>query len=94
MEEIELQLFKVETIGCGDFFVVSTDFNAAAKAVSDELDSQDYGYSNDRQVTRVEFLMRQRFMQNGKRALYGDNDVNHLLIDPNISEVIYLAKEG
>ena len=93
MEDMELQLFKVETTGCGDFFVVSTDFNAAAKAVSDELDSQDYGYSNDRQVTRVEFLMRQRFMSNGKRALYGDNDVNHLLIDPNISEVIYLAKE-
>ena len=79
-----MQLFKVETRGCGDFFVVSTDFNAAAKAVSDELDSQDYGYSTDRQVTRVEFLMRQRFMSNGKRALYGDNDENHLFIDPNI----------
>ena len=76
----ELQLFKVETRGCGDFLVVSTDFNAAAQAVSDELNAQDYGYSNDRVVTRVEFLMRQQWMSNGKRALYGDKNENHLLI--------------
>lgn len=84
MNDNELKLFKVETRGCGDFHVVSTDFNAAAQAVSDELNAQDYGYSNDRHVTRVEFLMRQRFMEDCRRALYGDDDENHFIIDGDI----------
>ena len=45
-----------------------------------ELNAQDYGYSGDRVVTNVEFICRETFMQNGKRALYGDNDENHLMI--------------
>lgn len=38
---MEKQLFKAETRGCGDFYVVSTTFDAAAKAVSDELNNLD-----------------------------------------------------
>ncbi len=33
-----------------------------------------------RVVTNVEFICREAFMQNGKRALYGDKDENHLMI--------------
>lgn len=75
-------LFKVTTRGCGTFHVVATSFDEAAKAVCDELDSQDYGYSGDRCVERVEKICRETFMINGKRALYGDKDENHLIICP------------
>ena len=78
------QLFKVETYRCGGFHVVATSFDNAAKAVEDELNSQDYGYSNDRRITRVESICQQVFMSNGKRALYGDGDVNHLIVSDDV----------
>lgn len=74
------QLFKVQTRGCGVFYVIATTFDYAAGEVTRELNAQDYGYSSDRVVTNVEFICRETFMQNGKRALYGDNDENHLMI--------------
>lgn len=82
------QLFKVETYGCGNFHVVATSFDNAAKAVEDELNSQDYGYSNDRRITRVESICQQVFMSNGKRALYGDGDVNHLIVADDDTEYV------
>ena len=73
-------LFKVTTRGCGTFHVIATSFDAAEQAVNGELESQDYGYSGDRCVERVEKICRETFMSNGKRALYGDKDENHLII--------------
>lgn len=81
---MEKSLFRVNTRGCGFFYVIATTFDYAAGEVTRELDAQDYGYSGDRVVTGVEFICRETFIQNGKRALYGDNDENHLMI----------AKEG
>lgn len=78
---MEKQLFKVKTRGCGDFYVVSTTFDAAAKAVGDELNNQYYGYANERLVQRVEFIARQSFMPDGQRLLSGDYDENHFIID-------------
>ena len=75
------QLFRVKTRGCGTFHVVATSFDAAAQAVSRELDSQDYGYSGDRRIEQVEYVCRQSFMTDGRRALYGDGDENHLIVD-------------
>ena len=77
---MEKSLFRVKTMGCGVFYVIATTFDNAAGEVTRELDDQDYGYSGDRVVTNVEFICRESFMQNGKRALYGDNDENHLMI--------------
>ena len=74
------QLYRVTTSGCGIFYVVGTSFDNAAKTVEDELDEQNYGYSGDRRITRVEPICQQVFMSNGKRALYGDDDTNHLII--------------
>lgn len=73
-------LFRVKTRGCGVFHVIATSFDYAAGEVTRELNAQDYGYSRDRVVTNVEFICREAFMQNGKRALYGDKDENHLMI--------------
>lgn len=77
---MEKSLFRVETRGCGVFHVIATSFDYAAGEVTRELNAQDYGYSGDRVVTNVEFICREAFMQNGKRALYGDKDENHLMI--------------
>jgi hypothetical protein len=77
---MEKSLFRVKTRGCGVFHVIATTFDSAAGEVTMELNAQDYGYSGDRVVTNVEFVCREAFMQNGKRALYGDHDENHLMI--------------
>ena len=80
VSDMEKSLFKVTTRGCGVFHVIATTFDSAAGEVRKELETQEYGYSGDRVVTNVEFICRETFMQNGKRALYGDNDENHLMI--------------
>lgn len=77
---MEKSLFRVKTRGCGVFYVIAKSFDYAAGEVTRELNAQDYGYSGDRVVTNVEFICREAFMQNGKRALYGDKDENHLMI--------------
>ena len=81
---MEKTLFRVKTRGCGVFYVIATTFDNAANEVTMELDDQDYGYSGDRVVTNVEFICRETFMQNGNRALDGDDNENNLMI----------AKEG
>lgn len=81
---MDKQLFKVGTHGCGDFHVIATSFDKAAKAVEEVLNSQDYGYSSDRRITRVESICQQVFMSNGKRALYGDGNVNHLIVSDDV----------
>lgn len=80
MENMEKALYRVTTRGCGAFYVVASSFDRAVGEVMRELNSQDYGYSAQRVVTSVDFICRQSFMANGKRALYGDNDENHLMI--------------
>lgn len=77
---MEKSLFRVKTRGCGVFYVIATTFDYAAGEVTRELNAQDYGYTVDRVVTNVEFICREQFMANGKRALYGDNEENHLMI--------------
>lgn len=77
---MDKSLFRVKTRGCGIFHVIATTFDDAAGEVTRELNDQDYGYLGDRVVTGVEFICREKFMHNGKRALYGDNDENHLMI--------------
>lgn len=62
------------------FHVVATSFDNAAQEVRRELEDQEYGFSTDRVVTNVEFICREEFMANGRRALYGENDENHLMI--------------
>lgn len=80
MDNMEKALYRVTTRGCGTFYVVASSFDYAADEVAKELNTQDYGYSDNRVVTSVNFICRQTFMSNGKRALYGDNDENHLMI--------------
>ena len=77
---MDKSLYKVSTRGCGVFYVVATTFDKAAQEVRRELNDQDYGFSSGRVVTRVDFICREQFMSNGKRALYGDNDENHLMV--------------
>ena len=77
---MEKSLFRVKTRDCGVFYVIATTFDYAAGEVTRELNAQDYGYTGGRVVTNVEFICRETFMQKGKRALYGDNDENHLMI--------------
>ena len=77
---MEKSLFRVKTRGCGVFYVIATTFDYAAGEVTRELNAQDYGFSGQRVVTSVDFICRETFMQPGKRALYGDNDENHLMI--------------
>lgn len=76
----ERNLYRVRTQGCGEFYVVATSFDSASEEVYRELNSQDYGYSFGRTVVNVELIRRQMFMSNGKQALYGDNDINKLII--------------
>lgn len=80
MDNMEKALYRVTTRGCGTFYVVTSSFDYAAVEVASELNAQDYGYSDERVVTSVNFICRQTFMSNGKRVLYGDNDDNHLMI--------------
>ena len=40
-------LYKVNTVGCGDFYVVTSSWDSAAENVKSELDNADYGYSCD-----------------------------------------------
>jgi hypothetical protein len=80
MENMEKALYRVRTRGCGIFYVIATSFDCAVDEVTNELNAQDYGFSGQRVVTSVDFICRQTFMSNGKRALYGDNDENHLMI--------------
>lgn len=80
MENMEKALFRVNTRDCGAFYVVASSFDYAAGEVIRELNDQDYGLSSQRRVISVDFICRQIFMANGKRALYGDNDENHLMI--------------
>lgn len=77
---MDKSLYKVSTRGCGVFYVVATTFDKAAQEVRRELNDQDYGFSSDRVVTSVDFICREHFMANGKRALCGDNDENHLMV--------------
>lgn len=80
------QLFKVETRGCGDFYVIGASFDDASSIVSDELDTREIGFRSDRKVTRVEFLARQEFIPGGMRALEGDGDDNHLIIPGDMDQ--------
>ena len=80
MDNMEKTLYRVTTRGCGTFYVIASSFDCAADEVTRELDAQDYGYSDQRVVTSVDFICRETFMSNGKRALYGDNNENHLMI--------------
>jgi len=80
MKYMEKTLYRVTTRGCGTFYVVASSFDYAAGEVTRELNAQDYGSSAQRVVTSVEFICRETFMSNGKRALFGDNDENHLMI--------------
>lgn len=76
----EKALYRVRTRGCGMFYVVATSFDSAANVVSEELNSQDYGFYSNRTIVNVEFICREVFMDNGQRFLSGDNDENHLMI--------------
>ena len=80
MDNMEKALYRVTTRGCGTFYVVASSFGYAAAEVTRELNAQDYGFSEGRVVTSVNFICRQTFMSNGKRALYGYDDENHLMI--------------
>lgn len=80
MDNTEKALYRVTTRGCGVFYVVASSFDCAAAFVTRELNGQEYGYSGQRAVTHIDFICRQTFMPNGRRALYGDNDENHLII--------------
>ena len=73
-------LYKVMARGCGVFHVVATSFDKAAQEVRRELNDQDYGYASDRVITSIDFICREEFMDNGCRALYGDDNENHLMI--------------
>lgn len=68
----EKKLFIVSTRGVGDFYVIAGSFDQAAELIKDELDNQNYGYSNDREVVSVKFICQQHFY-NGKRYFSGDN---------------------
>lgn len=84
MDNTEKALYRVTTTGCGVFYVVASSFDCAAGEVTRELDEQDYGYSGQRAVTHIDFICRQKFMSNGRRALYGEGDENHLIIPKEI----------
>ena len=73
-------LYKVMTRGCGVFHVVATSFDKAAQEVRRELNDQDYGFTSNRVITSIDFICREEFMGNGRRALYGDDNENHLMI--------------
>ena len=68
----EKQLFIVSTQGVGDFYVIAGSFDQAAELIKNELDKQNYGYSNDRTVVSVKFVCQQRFYD-GKRYFCEDN---------------------
>lgn len=80
MDNMQKALYRVTTRGCGTFYVVASSFGYAAAEVTRELNAQNYGHSDERVVTNINFICRQTFMSNGKRALYGDYDENHLMI--------------
>ena len=77
---MDKSLYKVSTRGCGEFYVVATTFDNAAQEVRRELNDQDYGFSSGRVITSIDFICREQFMANGKRALYGERDENHLMV--------------
>ena len=84
MEQNEISLYRVTTRDCGTFFVVAQSFDHAAGEVRKELELQDYGSSGDREITNIEFLCRQCFLGNGRRAL---SDSSYHLIVVNTSSV-------
>lgn len=68
----EVSLYKVETSGCGVYYVVASSFDKAAESVKNALDAAEYGYSASREINSVEFIAKQEFMSGGERYLSGD----------------------
>lgn len=72
-------LYKVNTVGCGDFYVVTSSWDSAAENVKSELDNADYGYSCDRKVESIELIRTEHFF-NKRRFFSGDNDINKFIV--------------
>jgi hypothetical protein len=49
-------LYKVSTVGLGDYHVVATNMDSAAKAIEQYLDHHKYGYSLKRRVHGVNIV--------------------------------------
>lgn len=50
-----MNLYKLKT-GLGIYWSVATSFDDAKKKVEDMLGNADYGFSDDRKVTEIEFI--------------------------------------
>ena len=82
MEEKDIMLYKVQTVGCGEFYTIATSFDDAASCVTITLDECDYGYSSDREVKSIE-LVRIRHFYNGKQFFSG-GDINRFILDNDL----------
>lgn len=80
MKKKNRNLYLVETRGCGDFYIVSSDWNKAQEAVESELDKADYGFSVDRKVKSVKLIREEYIEDNGKRYFSGKDGINNFII--------------
>ena len=81
--EKDINLYLVHTRGIGDFYVVATSFDGARDVVEDTLHSQDYGYTDARDVLSID-LIRTSHIYNGKPFLSGKDSINYFLFQDGL----------
>ena len=72
------QLFKVYLKNYKEFYVVAENFQKAVDYLEQVLDTNDYYYSSDRKVVKVELIAVED--KNNDRQYFFDSSVGHLLI--------------
>lgn len=69
---MDKKLYQVKN-GCGDFYVVATSFDEAAKAVEERLSNSDYGTFDLRQTKEIKLLAIEHFFPEEKQFFSGSN---------------------
>lgn len=66
-----MNLYRVETSGLGNFYVISSDFQKAAEVLKKRLDKADYGFFSYRKITSVTLLAKEEFYSfDGEKQIF------------------------
>lgn len=72
------KLFKVYNKNFKEFYVVADSFQQAVDYLESCLDNNNYGYTNDRKVEKIELIAEENISDG--RQYFFDSSAGHLLI--------------
>lgn len=71
-------LYKCTTKNYSQFYVVANSYSSAAEYLKKILDKNDYGYTDDRIIIKVELIAIEN--KSADRQYFFDSSIGHLVI--------------